>query len=411
MDNFTGNYAVVMTKKYWNMSNLQHKIKVLVIANGHPAPAIKHFYPFIAAQARALSRHVQLNIIVPIEVLLPIPRHREKLKFSHQFPAKWQVDGYSVNFPKSHRYFPGVNKYIADYLMFLAAFVTIRRNRLEFDLIHAHFAHPSGYIASRLSKIFKKPYLLTVHGSDILENFVPTHIAHRRKHHRDLGLLRAERIICVSQHLKQVLMAQGMCQQKIVVIPNGIDTKLFSPSDNSNSKCDIVFVGNLIELKGIDLLLQAFRQISGSGLNVHLKIIGEGILKRELHSLANQLGISDRVHFLGPIENSVIAKIIPTAKLLCLPSRQEGFGVVLIEALACGVPVVGARTGGIVDIITSDDIGFLFEPGDANDLALKLEWALNKKWDQNVIRQAGLNYCWDRITDQIIEQYRAVLER
>jgi len=391
--------------------SLQNKLRVLVITNGHPTPAALHFYTFIAEQAKALSAKIDINIINPVEILLPIPRHREQLKVARGFPISLRSNGYRIYFSRAYRYFPGLNKYVVDHLMTWSAIYCIKRHRLEFDLIHAHFAHPSGYVAAMISKLFKKPYIITVHGSDILENFIPKRIAQRRRRHRNLALQQAARIICVSQYLKNVVIEMGIASKKVTVIPNGIDTKAFFPATSPNGRTDIIFIGNLIELKGLDLLIRAFHQISKKAWSINLKIIGDGPHKQKLISLATALGIVDRIQFLGPKKNSEIAQVLATARLLCLPSRQEGFGVVLIEALACGVPVVGARTGGIVDIVTSEDIGFLFEPEDVDDLALKLETALQKKWDRNVIRQAGLRYSWDRIADQIIEQYQALLER
>ncbi|MDZ7376231.1 MAG: glycosyltransferase [candidate division KSB1 bacterium] len=382
-----------------------------MIANGHPIPGLEHYYTFIAEQARALAKYIHLSVVVTIEVLFRVPKQRYQVKVSKKFPKYRSDYGYTVFFPRAYRYFPGLNKYLADNLMLWSILYYIWRNKLQFDLIHTHFAHPAGYIGAIIAKHFRKPHILTVHGSDILEEFVPNEIVRLRKHHRDFALQMANRIISVSNYLKHVLIARGIAPEKMIVIPNGIDTNIFIPEIDLNGHVDILFVGNLIELKGIDLLIQAFHKFYQKYPNLNLKIIGEGPLRDKLCSLALKLGISDRVNFLGPMQNRNVARILSKARLLCLPSRQEGFGVVAIEALASGVPVVGARTGGIIDIITSDNIGFLFEPGNSDDLALKLEAALNKNWDKNAIRKEGLKYSWELIADRIIEQYHVVQKK
>ncbi len=384
-------------------------LRVLVIANGHPAPDVPHVYTFISEQAKALAEQVSINMIVPVEILLPISRHREQLKFSNQFPASLCSGGYVVYFPRAYRYFPGINKYLVDHLMLWATLQAIWRYRIKFDLIHAHFAHPSGYVAAMVSKIFKRPYILTVHGSDILEKYVDKKTVNRRKRNRNFGLRQADRVICVSHYLKKAIMNLGVPSEKIAVIPNGIDTKTFYLSSSPNGKSDIIFVGNFIERKGLDLLIKSFKKISMKSPDVNLKILGNGPIKSKIQLMVNELELNNRVKFMDQVSNTEIATIIQNSRLLCLPSREEGFGVVLIEALACGVPVVGARTGGIIDIIKSEEIGLLFEPGDANDLAFKLQYALDKKWNQDMIRQAGLKFSWDRIIDQIIEQYSIAL--
>ena len=271
--------------------------------------------------------------------------------------------------------------------------------------MHGHFAHPAGFIAASISELFRKPYALTVHGSDVLEAFVEGEMVKTRRAHRDFGLRKAHRVICVGNSLRDGVINLGVSVDRCVVIPNGVDTARFSPRCEEGSDNSILFVGSLIERKGVDLLIEAFSRVSSKHPGLRLKLLGDGPMREQLREQTLRAGLSDRVEFLPPRPNSGIPQVMAKARLFCLPSREEGFGVVLIEALASGVPVIGARTGGIADIITSDDFGLLFEPGNATDLAVQVDNALNKDWKKAAIREAGLKYSWDRIAERVVDQY------
>ncbi len=387
------------------------RLRVLIISNGHPCPALPHFYTFIAEQAKAISERVEVRAIVPIEKHLPLSRHIRHLELSRNFPPLLRTDDYITYFPRVYRYFPKLNKYLADYLALWATLYTIWRRGIGFDLVHGHFAHPAGFIAASISELFRRPYALTVHGSDVLEAFVEAETVKTRRAHRDFGLRKAHKVICVSNSLRERVVNLGVPFSRTVVIPNGLDTEKFSPLPEGSSDNCILYVGNLIERKGIDLLIEAFERVSPGHPGLRLKLLGDGPVREHLKEQTLLSGLADRVEFLPQRPNSEIPQVMAKARLFCLPSREEGFGVVLIEALASGVPVIGARTGGIADIITSDDFGLLFEPGNAADLAAQVNNALNKDWKKAAIREAGLKYSWHRIAKRVVDQYKSAVNQ
>ncbi len=387
------------------------RLRVLIISNGHPCPQAPHFYTFIAEQAKALSERVHPTVIIPTERHIPIAKHASHLKFSEKFPAVLRTDDYDVYFPRVYRYLPGLNKYLADHLAVWATLYTIRRHGIRFDIVHGHFAHPAGFVAAEVSRLFRRPYVLTVHGSDVFEAFVEPETVRRRRRHRDFGLRRAHRVIGVSNSLRDGVVRLGVPSSRTMVIPNGLDTAKFSPAPEGSTDNCVLYVGNLIERKGIDLLIEAFKRVAPKHPGFRLRLLGDGPAREHLREQTLRFGVADRVEFLPQRPNSEIPGAMAKARLFCLPSREEGFGVVLIEALASGVPVIGARTGGITDIVTSEKFGLLFEPGDAADLATKLDYALNKGWDMAAIREAGLKYSWDRVAERIVDQYNMVLNQ
>jgi glycosyltransferase involved in cell wall biosynthesis len=390
-------------------SKRSDRLRVLIVSNGHPCPGVPHFYTFIAEQAKAISRNADVKIIVPVEKHIPIARHIEHLDFSRKFPPLLRGDDYVTYFPRVYRYFPKFNKYLADYLALWATLYTIWRRGIRFDIVHGHFAHPAGFIAASLSRLFRKPYVLTVHGSDVFEVFVEAETVKTRRAHRDFGLRKAHRVICVSNSLRERVVSLGVPFDRTVVIPNGVDTAKFSPLPEGSGDNSILFVGNLIERKGIDLLIEAFKRVSPRHPGLRLKLLGDGPVRERLKEQTLRSGIADRVEFLPQRPNSEIPQIMAKARLFCLPSREEGFGVVLIEALASGVPVIGARTGGIPEIVTSEEFGVLFEPGNVIEMEAKLHYALERYWDKAAIREAGLKYSWGRVAERIVDQYHLVL--
>jgi glycosyltransferase involved in cell wall biosynthesis len=141
--------------------------------------------------------------------------------------------------------------------------------------------------------------------------------------------------ISVSNHTKDGLLSLGVPERKIKVIPNGIDLDLIQSVDPSKKKCDVLFVGRLIREKNIDELIESLE-----GTEFKLCIIGEGPEEERLFSLARGLGLSKQVEFLGSVEYEEVIARMKSARVFVLPSAREGFGIVLLEAMACGLPVI-----------------------------------------------------------------------
>jgi len=206
------------------------------------------------------------------------------------------------------------------------------------------------------------------------------------------------------------------------VIPMGINIPDFlnnRKSSSDNCRKEILYVGRLIFWKGVQILIEAFSQILKTQYDCILIIVGDGPIKGDLEELAYNLHISSSVSFSGNISQKDLNYRYSKANVFVLPSinymeQTEGLGVVLLEAMASGVPVIGSNIGGIPDIIKNEINGLLVPPGDPEALASAIMKILNnpelaEKFAQEGLRTVQERFSWDKISDQFIEIYQEVL--
>ncbi len=255
--------------------------------------------------------------------------------------------------------------------------------------------------------IHQKPYIVSVHGSDI---FQATKIPVIRQFTR-LALTSASAVIAVSKSLADAVADLGVDRSKIIILPNGVDTSQFIPADTQNS--NILFVGSLTKNKGVHYLLQAFAQIAQIFPEMRLQIIGDGSSKGEFQNQAMSLGISHRVDFFGQVPPSQVRIIMRQALMFVLPSLSEGFGVVILEAMASGIPCIGSRVGGIPDLITPDT-GILVDPMNSQAIADAMRYLLEnpdkRKMMSTCARLRSIqDYDWLIVAKRYIEVYEKVI--
>ncbi|MEM2179019.1 MAG: glycosyltransferase family 4 protein [Candidatus Methanomethylicaceae archaeon] len=184
---------------------------------------------------------------------------------------------------------------------------------------------------------------------------------------------------------KWKLIREGVKNEKIHYIPACVNTKRFNPYLKKDlkeklgieDKIVILYIGRLIQQKGLECLIKAFARVLQENLQIFLIIVGEGPLKNTLKSLVNELKIGNNIIFLGAIPYDQIHEIHAISDITVLPSIptknwMEQFGYVLIEAMACGKPIVASRSGAIPEIVIDNETGFLVEPGNISDLAEKI---------------------------------------
>lgn len=250
--------------------------------------------------------------------------------------------------------------------LLLAQLHALRKFEKEFDYIHAHWLIPQGILAS----FCKKPFLVTGHGGDVGELNRSVFYALKKR-----CLKKAAAVTVVSGHLRYLLMEKyGYTQSGI--IPMGCNTSYFSPDHrkenyfSQGNKKVVLFVGRLAEKKGTAYLIRAMRQIDAL-----LVIAGGGPLEADCKALTSQLHLEERVRFLGAKPHTELRTLFASADLFAAPSVTakggdvEGFGLVILEAMASGLPVVASRSGGIIDLITDGENGLLAPERDAGQLA------------------------------------------
>jgi len=290
---------------------------------------------------------------------------------------------------------------------------TIRRHAISFDLIHAHFTVPSADIAVRLKEEFRIPVVATLHeDSSWLAEEIALH---------DTGIERAWRgadaIIRVNS---SDLMLLQPFNPLVVAVPNGF-TREFRPLDKTGCRKDlnlpadpfILFTfGDLLERKGFQYLIDAVKILEKTvkgHRSIRCYISGKGPYRKSLEKEVDRLGLSGIVTILPYIRTTDLPSWINSADLFIFPSLQESFGIVQIEALACGRPVIAARNVGSVEVIRSDDVGILCEPGSAEALADAIRRGLGTAWDAEKIRAYAERYAWDNVVREILRVYKTVL--
>lgn len=289
------------------------------------------------------------------------------------------------------------------------------RYRDEFgtpDLVHAHAALWAGVAAARTAAESGPPYVITEHSSA----FVRGRIEAWQERPIRQAYAGARRVLSVSRALADRL-SRYVDSDEVEVVPNMIDTAFFTlpPVPRRSPPFDFVTVAALRRMKGLDVLLRAFRAAFPSDPRVRLRIVGGGPLGRELKDLAATLAITDRVDFEGRLARHAVREVMWKSNAAVLPSRAETFGIVVIEAMATGLPVVATRSGGPEEIVTPET-GRLVNPDDVEQLAAGLRWVWKREDDLRERAVAIRGYVEDRYSEEVVtarlkETYRTVLRR
>ena len=284
------------------------------------------------------------------------------------------------------------------------------------DVIHAHWLIPQGIIASMLKRKENK-LIVTIHGSDLfpLKNTFFKSIQKNVLRNCDYCTVNSEAT------KNELLKRFPEFKDKVFVIPMGVDTKLFFKK-NVNHKFNeyagkkiILFVGRLNEQKGVEYLVRAMKSVNLKIKNSRLLIIGEGGYKKELQKIANSFHI-DNIEFLGGMGQSELADYYNLADVFVLPSvtsriGTEGQGLVLLEAMSCGTPVIGSETGGIKFLIKNNENGLLVRERNEDEMANAIirilsDRNLSRKLSRNGIKTVKNNYSWEIVAKKFDNLYR-----
>lgn len=229
-------------------------------------------------------------------------------------------------------------------------------SREKFDILHAHWLIPQGLVAvaARLLSHRTPALLCTAHGSDL--NGLRGRLFSALK---SLVMRRSDAVTVVSQAMKEHAVALGAEPEKTSVISMGVDSaNTFTPAEYpARSDNELLFVGRLISSKTVDILIRSMPAILKGCPNATLTIIGEGPEKAKLEALANTLGITGRINFLGAVANPTLPALYRRATIFVSPSQEEGFGLTLVEALACGCAAIASDLPAHREIIIDGETG------------------------------------------------------
>ncbi len=310
---------------------------------------------------------------------------------------------------------PKVGMSVSPLLLALGAHDTIKElidEGYDFDLIDAHYAYPDGVAAALLAKWFDKPLVITARGSDL--NLISTFALQRRMIRWAAEV--AQQNICVSQALADRLVAIGVPAARVVKMPNGVDVEKFVPIEKVDARMRLgledgpwlLSVGNLVELKRHELIIEALEAVRRRHA-ARLIIVGDGPLRAHLLRRCVELGLQQAVRFIGAVPQAQLPLWYSAADLLVLASSREGWPNVLLEALACGTPVVASNVGGVPEIVRDDVCGLAVELSDANALSDAIVSMLDRPSRRDAIRAAARTFSWQATSQAQLLLFRCIL--
>jgi glycosyltransferase involved in cell wall biosynthesis len=291
------------------------------------------------------------------------------------------------------------------------------------DIIHAHWSLPQGLIGIIAKRIFKIPCVTSIHGSDVY--------GLRSAFFKALNTMVIRNSdACTANSMATARIARKVCgNENIKVLPMGVDTECFSKIHDVASlkrkfKIEgpvILFVGRLIDWKGTAYLIKAMPEIIQRFPAAKALMIGSGPEKAELMRLAGAIGVANHIIFIDEVPQEELVPFYSMADIFVLPSivnengETEGLGVVLLEAMACELPVIGSDVGGIPDIIRNGETGLLVRQKDSQDLVnqiirLLTDEDLRKKMVRNSRNLIETQFSWEVVAERFIEIYLDVLE-
>lgn len=324
--------------------------------------------------------------------------------------------------------------YLPDFTRAVIAFAEAKQ--LHYDLIHSHY-WMSGIVGQQLKAAWGVPMIQMFHTLGLMKQRVARVPGEAEGEYRIQGerrtLAAADRIVAATQaELAQLQWLYQADVRKIVIIPPGVDLSRFYPIPPDEAKefigvppCDqmLLFVGRIEPLKGIDMLIQALALLRQRGMFVCLSVIGgEGENGQEdvsaemarLIAMRQQAGVDDLVTFLGKRGQDTLPYYYSAALAVVVPSFYESFGMVALEAMACGVPVVASQVGGLAFLVQDGVTGFTVPVDDPQALAGRLaELIENPSLRQEMSAQAAAaaqNFGWGRIAEQMLELYETLLK-
>lgn len=319
--------------------------------------------------------------------------------------------GISISYP---RYFliPKFGMTLAPSTMFLSLYRSVRKlisDGYDFDLIDAHYFYPDGVAAAMIGRLLNKPVVITARGTDI--NLIPAYDLPRRQILWAAG--QASGLITVCQALKDTLVEMGVDGAKIHALRNGVDLVRFHPQDRAEAKAafgatgrTLLSVGHLIERKGHDLVIRALAELPG----YQLLIAGDGPERERLHALAEAVGVARRVRFLGAVRPENMNQLYNAGDGLILASSREGWANVLLEAMACGTPVVASNVWGTPEVVASAEAGILMHERTSEGVAQGVRKLFDNLPPRSETRRYAEGFGWGPTTAGQIELFRKILQ-
>ncbi len=318
-----------------------------------------------------------------------------------------------------------VYSYLPDFACGLEAYR--KQNNLEYDIVFSHY-WLSAWIGEYLQHWWEVPHVTMFHTLGVVKNSIGIGRTEPELRIATEGELArsSTHIIAPTEREKAELINQyGVTPERIGVVPCGVNPELFKPINRDEARREtgfdngkiILYVGRIDPLKGIANLIKAIPMLEDNR-DIKLAIIGGGESSREetahLRTLAQELGVGDRIIFTGPVKQDRMPYYYSAADVCVIPSFYESFGLVALESLSCGTPIVANDVGDLRNIVREGETGYVIDSNTSSLLAEKIDLLLNKPSDEKtppeVIRESVMGFAWVNIAMALADEFKRVLD-
>jgi teichuronic acid biosynthesis glycosyltransferase TuaC len=391
--------------------------RVLVLSSVYPTPARPSYGVFVHERARHVAQGCDMVVVAPV-LWFPFNRFLRG-RDRATAPRVEHRDGVTVYHPRVVCV-PGVAKCLDGWLYFLSLVPFVRRLRREFpfDVIDAHFSYPDGLAGVLLGRLFRRPVLVTLRGSHDLRQAAST----LRRPQVRFALRAAARVLTVSRSLAQFAVGLGVPADHVQVVPNGVDDVRFGRTDRAEARraldlpgdrSILLTVGTLVENKGHHHVLDVLPELVARRGEVLLVIVGgtagrDGY-RRRLEEAVARHRLHDHVRIVGSQPHDEIPRWLAAADVFCLATRVEGWCNAIMEALACGVPVVTTAVGGNGELVRQGVDGFLVPYWDRDAFRDSVLSALEQPWDREAISRRARAGSWGRTASEVLDAFQSAM--
>lgn len=394
------------------------KLNVLALSYLFPNPDQPGYGVFVYNRLKAVQKYCDIRVIAPVQWYPFIKRVRPEIAFCPLNEEFQDFRGLQVSYPR----FMVIPRYMkwCDSVAYLAAtlrvFLKLKKKGFAVDIIDVHWTYPDILAGYFLKKILNRPFLVTIRGREAL------YLGEKggRKKILDYLLSKADGVIALSSELKELVIKAGVESERVKVILNGVSTDTFALMGKKvareklglcKEKKIIISVGRHTFGKGHHELIRMIPSLLQKH-DLALFIIGginpESDCTQELDNLIYKLKLNC-VHLIGAVPHEELSTWYSAADLFCLATKGEGCPNVVLEALACGTPVVVTNVGAVPDIVNSGREGFVVRSMD--EMQEKIDEGLTMDWDRASIASKMRRKTWNTCAEEVVENYLRVLNK
>jgi glycosyltransferase involved in cell wall biosynthesis len=363
-------------------------------------------------EALELARRGSVTVLAPRILLPPLARYHEARAFARaNAAAAPDPPGVRVLRPP-YLHVPLLWPLTEPLQLLILGLWAVLVHGRDVDVVHGHRLYPMGLAAVLTGLVLRRRSVVTSHGSGL--HTVALSGPLNKRWWTRFSLRQATRLITVSRDLSRIAGELGVSEARRRYIPNGVDLAQFQLGDARAPRARLglaegapVFVclGYFMPVKGHAVLVKAFARLVEKRPEAVLVLAGDGPLLEEMKRQAAGAGVGERVRFLGAVNHATVVPWLQACDALVLPSFHEGTPLVVLEAMACGKPVVATSVGGTSEVVKDERYGLLVPAGDDEALARAMEEATRRTWDVTILRARAGDYSWPRIVDQICDLY------